>query len=92
MQKYSLADICDSIFLLINKCGILHGESLFCCELSDFGGFVKIDEDPHPLHCVVMTILQGGVNPNRTLYGRFFRSLNDGFCRIGSIFMYIFLR
>ena len=45
--------------LLMTKCGILRGESFLWCELSDFWGFMKTDEDPHPLHCVVMTIFQG---------------------------------
>ena len=59
------------MYLLMTKCGIHCGESLFWCELSDFWVFLKTDEEPHPLNFVVMTIFQGKMNPNRTLYGGF---------------------
>ena len=87
-----MADLRDRMGFLMTKCGILHGRSFFRCELSDFWDFMKTDEEPHPLHCVVMTIFQGGVNPNRTLYGRFCRYVNEILCPAGAIFMYIFLK
>ena len=76
-KKYSLSGICDMICFLTNKCGILRGESLFWCELLDFWDFMKTDEEPDPLHCVVMTILRGEMNPTRTLYGRFCFPVNE---------------
>ena len=72
----------------MTKCGILCGKSLLLCELSDSLDFMKTDEDPHPLHFLVMKILQGGVNPNRTLYGRFCRSVNEILCPFGAIFLF----
>ena len=53
----------------MTKCGIIHGESLFWFELSEFFDFMKTDEDPHTLHCAVMKIFEREMNPNRTLYG-----------------------
>ena len=91
-KKDSLAGIHNRICFLMTKCRILHGESLFRCDLSDFWDFMKTDEDPHPPQCVIMTIFQGKINPNRTLYGRFYRYLNEILCPVGTIFMYIFVR
>ena len=54
MQKvFTGWSLCESV-ILMTKCGILRGESLFRCELSDFWDFMRTDEEPHPLHCVVM--------------------------------------
>ena len=75
-NKYSLAGLHDRICFLMTKCGILHGESLFRCKLSDFWDFMKTDEELDPLYCVVLTIFQGDLNPNRTLYGRSFSYIN----------------
>ena len=49
---------------------------------------MKIDEDPHPLNCVVMTIFQGEMNPNRTLYGRLCQSRNERLFPVGGMLMY----
>ena len=78
--------------LLMTKCGLICGKSLFWCELSVFWDLMKTDEEPHPLHCVVMTIFQGEMNPNRALYGRLCRSVNEIICHVGAIFMYLFPR
>ena len=78
--------------LLNEKRGIIHGESLNRCGLSEFWHFMKIDEEPHPLHCVVMTILQVKMNPNRKLYERLYCSVNEILCPVGAIFMYLFIR
>ena len=43
---------------------------------------MKTDGEPHPLHFVVMTILQEGVNPNMTLYGRFCHPANEILCPV----------
>ena len=75
---------------LMNKCVIRRGKSLLWCELSDFGDFMKIDEEPYPLYCVVMKIFQGKMNPNRTVYGGFCRSLNEILFPVGEIFIYIY--
>ena len=64
------------MLLLMAKCVIFYGKSLFWCKLSDFWDFMKTDADPHPLHCVVMTIHQGGINPNITLYVKFCHCVN----------------
>ena len=77
---------------LIKKYVIIFGRSLFWCELSDFWDFTRTDEEPHPLHCVVMTIFQGKRNPYMTLYGRLFHSVNEILRPVGEIFMYLFLR
>ena len=66
-KKYSPDGTCDRMCLSMTKLGIICGKSLFWCELSDFWGFMKTYEDTHPLHCVVMKILQGKMNHNRTL-------------------------
>ena len=87
-KKYSLAGLHDRMCFLMNKCGILRSESFFWCKLSDFWGFLKTDEEPQPLYCVVMKIFQGRMNPNRTLYVRFFHSVNEILCPVGAIFVY----
>ena len=76
----------------MTKCGIIRGESLFWCELTDFWGYMKSNEEPHPLHCVFMTIFQGEMDPNRTLYEGFCRSVNERLCSVGGILMYLFKR
>ena len=58
-KKYSLARLRDRMCFLMTKCGILCGESFFGVNYQTLGCFRKIDEEPHPLHCVFMTILQG---------------------------------
>ena len=40
----------------MTKCGILCGEMLFGCGLSDLWDFTKTVEDKHPLNCIVITI------------------------------------
>ena len=89
-KNYSLDGLRDRMCFLMTKYGILCGKSFFRCELSDFWVFMKTYEDPHSLHCVVMTIFQGKINSNRTLYGRFCRSVNERSCPVGAIFMYLF--
>ena len=91
-RNYSLAGLRDIMCFLMTKCGMLCGGSLFRCGLLDFWGFMKTDKYPYPLHCVVMKIFQGKMNSNRTLYGRFCRSVNEILCPVGAIFMYTFLR
>ena len=56
---FTLDGLRDRIFFLMNKFRILSGKSYFWYELSDFWDFMKTDEEPHPLHCVVIKILQG---------------------------------
>ena len=90
VKKYSLDGPCDIMCFLMTKCGILCGKSFFSCEFSDFWDFMNTGEEPHPQHCVFMKILQGGMNPNRTLYGRFCRSVNEILCPVGAILMYFF--
>ena len=86
-----MAGFYDMMCFLMNKEGIFCGESFFRCGLSEFWDFMKTDENYHPLHCVVMTIFQGGMNPNRNIYGRLCRSVNERLYLVGEIFMYIFL-
>ena len=50
---------------------------------------MKTDEELHPKHFVVMKIFQGEINPNKTLYGRFCRYVNEILCPVGSIFVYL---
>ena len=91
-NKYSLYGLCYRMWFLVTKCGILRGKSLFWSELSYFWYFMKKNEEPHPLHYVVMTIFHGKINPNRTPYGGFFRSANEILCPVGAISVYLFKR
>ena len=91
-KNYLLAGIHYRMCFLMDKYGILCGKSLFRCELSYFWYFVKIDEEPYPLYCVVMAIFQGGMNPNRALYGSVCRSVNERLFPVGAILMYLFIR
>ena len=84
-KNNSQAGHCDSMLLLMTKFGILHCEWLFWCRLSDFWDFMKTEKDPHPLNDVVMKILQGKINPNRTLCGRFCCSINKRLCPVGEL-------
>ena len=74
-------------FLMSNG-GILRGESLFNCELSDLCDLVKGDEGPHPCHILVMRIAMGKTNGLKTLYGRVMRHANVKLCAIGALGFY----
>ena len=88
---FTLDGLRDRIFFLMNKFRILSGKSYFWYELSDFWDFMKTDEETHPLHSMVMTIFQGEINPNRTLYAGFCSYVNERLCPVGAILMYLFL-
>ena len=79
------------MWILMPKCGMICGESLFSCELSDFWEFTKTYEDLNPLHFVVMKILQEEMNSSRTLCGRLWHYVNERVCPVGAIFMYLSL-
>ena len=55
-KNHSLDGLCNMMCFLMTKWGVLRGESLFWCALSDFLGFIKTDEEPHPINFVGMAI------------------------------------
>ena len=91
-NKYSMAEICNIMWFLMTRFGMICGKSLFLCELSDFWEFTKTYEDLNPLHFVVMKILQEEMNSSRTLCGRLWHYVDERVCPVGAIFIYLSLR
>ena len=53
--------------------GILRGESITQCELSDLCDVVQKDEGTQPCQILVMQIASGKTNLEKTIYGRVMR-------------------
>jgi hypothetical protein len=79
---------------LMTTHGILRGESLFKCELSDLFGVTthKKDVDPHPCYVLMMHIATGKTNGYIKLYGRVCRHKDAKLCAIGALGMYLLYR
>lgn len=72
---------------------VLRGESIFKCELSDLCDFTyEARREPHPYHILVMQIMTGKTNRDKTLFGRMIRHKNVNLCGIGALALYLMLR
>ena len=76
----------------MTNCGILRGESLFKCELSDLCDLVLDIEGVHPCHIMVKRIENGKTNGLKTIYGRVMRHKEANLCLIGAIGLYLLSR
>jgi hypothetical protein len=72
--------------------GILRGESLIKCELSDLYDIVLEEEGAHKCHVMVMKIAFGKTNSIKTLYGRVMRHKKVTLCPIGALGFYLLSR
>jgi len=88
-RKFCQGALRDRLCFLMSNGGILRGESLFNCELSDLCDPVKVDEGPHPCHILVMRIAIGKTNGLKTLYGRVMRHKDVRLCAIGALGFYL---
>ena len=98
-ERYSMATVkCisslrDRFCFLMTFSGILRGESLFNCDLSDLCDVIH--ESPSSgiaVHILVMRIAQGKTNGLKTLYGRVMRHRDVNQCAVGALALYLFAR
>jgi len=88
-----MAGLRNRFTLLSTFQGIIRGESIFKCELSDLCDFkYHARQEPHPYHVLVMQIMTGKTNKDKTLYGRFLRHKDVYKCSIGALALYLMLR
>lgn len=72
--------------------GILRGESLILCELSDLCDIILDEEGPQPCQILVMQVATGKTNSTKTIYGRVMRHKNVELCPIGALGLYLLAR
>ena len=84
---YGTAALRDRYCLLMTTNGILRGESLFKCELSDLCDVVHNDTLIH-----VMRIATGKTNGLKVLYGRCIRHKDVNLCAVGALGIYLLAR
>ena len=89
-RKFCQSALRDRFCFLMTNGGILRGESLLNCELSDLCDLVKTDEGTHQCHILVMQIAVGKTNGLKTLYGRVMRHKDVNLCAIGALSLYLF--
>ena len=90
---YSVASLRDRYCLLMTTNGILRGESLFKCELSDLCSLLHKDKNSlEDILIHVMRIATGKTNGLKTLYGRCIRHRNVNECAIGALGFYLMAR
>ena len=79
---------------LMTTHGILRGESVYMCELSDLFGVTshKKDVDPHPCYVLMMQIATGKTNGYLKLYGRVTRHKEAKLCAVGALGFYLLYR
>ena len=82
----------DRFSFLMTFCGILRGESLFICELSDLFDVEYETPDNENIHALIMKIAIGKTNRPKTLYGRVIRHKNPFYCPIGALGFYLLSR
>ena len=91
-MAYSQASLRDRFFFLLSHQGILRGESITQCELSDLCDVVLEDEGPHPCQILVLQIASGKINSEKNLYGRAMRHKKPELCPIGALGLYLLSR
>jgi hypothetical protein len=90
---FSQSSLRNRFCLLLTTFGILRGESLFQCDLSDMFTIEKSDEGIHTMTILVMRIATGKTNgANQKLYGRVMRHSNYQMCPIGAMGLYFLSR
>lgn len=79
---------------LFTTCGILRGESIVSAELSDILmiNWRNPRKDPYNWDALIMNIINGKTNREKTLYGRAMRHKDVLLCAIGSLGMYLLVR
>jgi hypothetical protein len=88
-----MAGLRNRFTFLVTLNGVLRGESIFKCELSDMCDFYyHARREPDPYHIAVMMIATGKVNQNKTLFGRFMRHKDVTMCAMGGLGLYFLLR
>ena len=90
---YSVASLRDRYCLLMTTNGILRGESLFKCKLSDLCSLLHKDKKSlEDILIHVMRIATGKTNGLKTLYERCIRHRNVNECAIGALGFYLMAR
>jgi hypothetical protein len=91
-NKYAISSLRDRFTFLKTHNGILRGESLFKCELSDMFTLTLKNEGPSPCTILILQVFTGKTNLNKTLYGRVMRHKDVNLCAIGALGLYLHLR
>jgi hypothetical protein len=91
-MAFSQASLRDRFFFLMTHQGILRGESLVQCELSDLCDIVLVEEGPTPCQILVMQVATGKTNSTKTIYGRVMRHKIPELCPIGALGLYLMSR
>ena len=87
------ANLRDRFTFLATTKGLLRGETLYKCELSDiFRVLVKKESDPHPLFILIMQFETGKVNRGFKLYGRMAQNFDVNLCPVGALGFYLMYR
>jgi hypothetical protein len=91
---HSASSLRGPTFVLISNHGIVHGESLIKCELSDMFDFIKPDEGPDGQygHILIMQIHQGKTLQHKTIWGLVMRNRDVKMCPLGSTALYLYHR
>jgi hypothetical protein len=90
---YSVVSLRDRFCFNMTTNGILRGESLFKCDLSDLCDVIHKDSATgQNIMVMVMRIAVGKTNGLKTLYGRVIRHRLVEQCAIGAIGLYLFAR
>ena len=76
----------------MTHCGVLCGEFLFKCELSDLCSIVKSDKGAHSCLIFMMQIITGKTNGQKTMYGRVMRHRDVSMCPISALGFYLMAR
>lgn len=90
--RMSIAATRDRYMLLQTIYGILRGESIIKCDLSDLCDILLEDQGIHECRILIMRIVTGKTNGLKTLYGRVMRNTNEDLCPIGALALYLFAR
>jgi Centromere DNA-binding protein complex CBF3 subunit, domain 2 len=91
-SEQAIGSLRDRFMLLMTTFGILRGESLIKCELSDLCDVVLDNQGVHDIHILVIRIMTGKTNGLKTLFGRVIRHKDVYLCAIGVLGLYLLAR
>ena len=92
-SRLSTTSLRNRFTYLFTLMGILRGESVFKCKLSDFFTFsYRPKLEPHAYEVMAVKVTTGKVNKNRTLYGRIICHCKAEMCAYGAFGLYLLLR
>jgi hypothetical protein len=91
-KRHPISSLRDRFTFLKTHNGILRGESLFKCELSDMFTLTLHNQGPSPCTVLILQVFTGKTNRSTTLYGRVMRHKEANLCAIGALGLYLLMR